>query len=191
MRSRASFALSGLVAVTLLVPGGAAALSPQTGAAFGSPPAQAPSIHYQDAQAHAGDSMTFEPGGAVSVPFRPRPGDRWLVGGRLPRPLPIARLSGREILRQATTSAIRQRSALDYLAMFGEPTPGADPSATPDPTPSPEPTADESVLPGPSVEPSATPDPTPSPEPTATIEPTPTPDPCSADDFGLAREIYG
>ncbi len=67
------------------------------------PPALQPTIHYEDALAHADDRIRFRPGGAVTVPFRPRPGDRWLVGGVTPRPLPAGRLSGRA-MRATDTS---------------------------------------------------------------------------------------
>ncbi|HET7678364.1 MAG TPA: glycosyl hydrolase family 18 protein [Candidatus Limnocylindrales bacterium] len=59
-----------------------------------------PTIHYEDAQRHAADRPDFTPGDAVSVPFRPRRGDRWTVGGELPRALPAARASGRQLERQ-------------------------------------------------------------------------------------------
>ncbi len=66
------------------------------------PPALQPTIHYEDALAHADDRIRFRPGGAVTVPFRPRAGDRWLVGGGTPRPLPAGRLSGRAMLAPDT-----------------------------------------------------------------------------------------
>ena len=38
-----------------------------------------PTIQYEDAMAHAADRIDFAPGATVSVPFRPRASDRWLV----------------------------------------------------------------------------------------------------------------
>jgi len=56
-----------------------------------------PSAQYLDSLAHAADRIDFQPGGRVSVPFRPRAGDRWLVDGARPRTLPAGRLSGAEM----------------------------------------------------------------------------------------------
>ena len=56
-----------------------------------------PTIQYEEALAHAADPNHFAPGDRVSVPFRPRAGDRWLVGGRLPVALPAGSSSGRSI----------------------------------------------------------------------------------------------
>jgi spore germination protein YaaH len=53
-----------------------------------------PSAQYLDALAHAGDRIDFAPGARVSVPFRPRVGDAWPVGGGSARALPAGRLSG-------------------------------------------------------------------------------------------------
>ncbi len=47
-----------------------------------------PTIHYEDAVAHAHDRIRFAAGGRVTVPFKPRAGDRWRVDGRAPRALP-------------------------------------------------------------------------------------------------------
>jgi spore germination protein YaaH/flagellar hook assembly protein FlgD len=53
-----------------------------------------PSIHYQDARAHAGDRITFQPGDRVEVGYAPRGGDTWQVGGELPRALPAGHVTG-------------------------------------------------------------------------------------------------
>jgi len=47
-----------------------------------------PTIHYEEAQRHAGDALAFLPGARVAVGFAPRPGDRWPVGGVPPTALP-------------------------------------------------------------------------------------------------------
>jgi spore germination protein YaaH/flagellar hook assembly protein FlgD len=52
--------------------------------------------------AHAGDKTAFVAGDRVTVPFKPRAGDRWTVGGVTPRELPAGRLSGKAI-REAKT----------------------------------------------------------------------------------------
>jgi spore germination protein YaaH len=57
-----------------------------------------PSVQYEELMAHAGDRIAFTPGGRVSVPFRPRAGDTWSVGGRAPRPLPAGTATGRELI---------------------------------------------------------------------------------------------
>ncbi len=54
-----------------------------------------PTIQYEDAVRHAGDRTDFAPGERVSVPYTPRQGDDWAVGGRAPRSLPAGRESGR------------------------------------------------------------------------------------------------
>src|SRR6476659_1029852 len=47
-----------------------------------------PTIQYEEALAHASDRIAFAPGDRVKVPFAPRAGDRWQVGGVTPRILP-------------------------------------------------------------------------------------------------------
>ncbi|HET9681852.1 MAG TPA: glycosyl hydrolase family 18 protein [Candidatus Limnocylindrales bacterium] len=53
-----------------------------------------PSAQYLDSLTHAADHIDFQPGGRVSVPFRPRAGDTWPVDGGRPRALPAGRISG-------------------------------------------------------------------------------------------------
>jgi len=54
-----------------------------------------PTVHYEEALAHANDRITFAPGDRVSTPFSPRPSDHWTVDGARPRALPAGRISGR------------------------------------------------------------------------------------------------
>ena len=61
-----------------------------------------PTIHFEEAVAHAADKTRFVPGDRVTVPFKPRSGDRWSVGGGSPRALPPGRLSGKA-MRQTRT----------------------------------------------------------------------------------------
>jgi spore germination protein YaaH len=79
-----------------------AALEPSAGPSSTEPEVGAlgelvPSIHYEDAQAHATDVIEFEPGERVTVPFTPRATDRAEIGGAAPRALPAARASGQEM----------------------------------------------------------------------------------------------
>ncbi len=93
-----------VVAVQSMAPSWAMA-SPATGVATGptgTPEARAstaaaglePTIHWQEAAAHEHDRIAFKAGDRVTVPFRPRSGDRWTVGGVVPRVLPAGRLDG-------------------------------------------------------------------------------------------------
>ncbi|HET7027162.1 MAG TPA: glycosyl hydrolase family 18 protein [Candidatus Limnocylindrales bacterium] len=64
-----------------------------------------PTVQYEDALAHENDRIAFEPGGRVSVPFRPRPDDAWPVAGRRPVALPAGRATGREMAASAQGTA--------------------------------------------------------------------------------------
>jgi spore germination protein YaaH/flagellar hook assembly protein FlgD len=87
----------------LLPLAGANAASPRGGAGL------QPTIHYEEAAAHADDAISFKPGGRVTVPFTPRSSDRWTVGGHAPRALPAGRLSGRAMRdADAATGALDQ-----------------------------------------------------------------------------------
>ena len=68
-----------------------------------------PTIHYEEARAHADDRIDFAPGGRVSVGFTPRAGDHWKVGGVSPRALPAGRLDGRQLREQDTPGAARAK----------------------------------------------------------------------------------
>jgi hypothetical protein len=74
------------------------------GAADAEPPSQGPSIAYEEAMAHARDRIAFEPGGRVTVGFRPRASDRWPVDGRAPVALPGGRATGRQMAAGAQGS---------------------------------------------------------------------------------------
>ena len=62
-----------------------------------------PSIHWEDAQAHANDVLDLPAGDRVTVGFTPRADDRWQVGGAAPKALPAGASSGR-VLRAAARS---------------------------------------------------------------------------------------
>jgi spore germination protein YaaH/flagellar hook assembly protein FlgD len=101
-----------------------------------------PTVQYEEAVAHAADKTRFVAGDRVSVPFKPRKGDRWPVGGVSPRTLPAGRLSGKEMRgapaarRQVPTSQVEPAVAvgpadLPYLdpsrAFVAEPAAAVDP----------------------------------------------------------------
>ncbi|MEO5966345.1 MAG: glycosyl hydrolase family 18 protein, partial [Candidatus Limnocylindrales bacterium] len=108
-----------------------------------------PTIHYEDAVAHAADTTTFEPGGRATIGFTPRAGDRWSVGGVSPRALPAGRLSGRQIRDGASASGPAPTTT-------PTPAPTTPAPAPPDPTPSPTPNP-PSPTPGPIDAPSVDP----------------------------------
>jgi spore germination protein YaaH len=56
-----------------------------------------PSAQYLDSLSHAADRIDFQPGGRVTVPFRPRAGDTWTVDGGRARALPAGRVSGAQM----------------------------------------------------------------------------------------------
>ena len=56
--------------------------------------AQHPSIAYEQAMAHADDTIAFKPGGRVKVGFQPRTTDDWPVDNRPPTSLPAGRATG-------------------------------------------------------------------------------------------------
>jgi spore germination protein YaaH len=67
------------------------AASPVLALAPGAADTPGPSIQYQEAVAHAAHKYTFTPGGVVTVPYRPRPGDASVVDGAAPVALPAGR----------------------------------------------------------------------------------------------------
>jgi spore germination protein YaaH len=60
-----------------------------------------PSIHWEQARAHANDKLDLPPGGRVTVGFTPRAGDPWKIDGQAPGALPAGRLSGRDLRSEA------------------------------------------------------------------------------------------
>lgn len=95
--------VSGLLAIAISAPlagAGAAAPGASTSASASDdvvPAAIRPTIHYEDAVAHANDRIEFAAGERVTIGFAPRIEDDWTVGGASPRPLPAGRLSGANI----------------------------------------------------------------------------------------------
>ena len=87
-------------AITLVLVAQAVWVAPALAAspkAKGSDDGLQPSVHYEEAVAHADDHLDFEPGGRVTIGFEPRPSDHWKVGGVSPRALPAGLLTGREM----------------------------------------------------------------------------------------------
>src|SRR4051812_46048986 len=90
-----------------------------------------PGIQYEDALAHEHDPNTFQPGGRVTVPFRPRTSDGWAVNGRRPVALPAGRLSGRVMVGAPEAS---QASDAPPAAADANGSNGPDASVSPNPT---------------------------------------------------------
>ena len=90
-----------LLTVTTSVPGPRLAAAPVMASDRVSPPViegdVRPSGMYEQAMAHAGDELSFEPGDRVSVGFRPRSTDSWPVGGKAPRALPAGNADGEQM----------------------------------------------------------------------------------------------
>ena len=116
---------------------------PSTGPAVGDAPpapdapAAQPSIAYEEAMAHAQDRIDFQPGGLVSVGFRPRASDRWLVDGKAPTALPAGRATGRQMAASPEGS---RWTDIGAGTSKQDPAPTADPApdpAAPDATPAP------------------------------------------------------
>jgi len=78
---------------------------------------------------HAADKTRFVAGERVTVPFKPRRGDRWIVGGVTPQELPPGRLSGKAI-RDAKTPQrpIRAANADPVVAVGPADLPYLDPT---------------------------------------------------------------
>ncbi len=115
-----------------------------------------PTIHWEEAQAHANDKLDLPAGGRVTVPFQPRGNDHWKVGGQSPRALPAGRLSGQQV-----RDAVQAKPKPTAPEPAAEPAPAApEESAVPTAAPveSTAPTdAPASAEPVPTVDPSATP----------------------------------
>ncbi len=79
-----------LLSLGLLLPVAALAAGPPAGS-----DTMHPTIHYEEAQAHAHDRIAFSAGDRVTIPFRPRASDPWKVAGAGARQLPAGRATGR------------------------------------------------------------------------------------------------
>ena len=111
--------LGGLLPGTADAAEAASAVGPAT-------PGVQPTVQYLEALAHAGDRITFKPGGRVSVPFTPRAADHWAVDGGSPTVLPSGRASGGTMRAAATAAA---DPAGDDVALAGfDDRPAVDPS---------------------------------------------------------------
>ncbi len=81
-----------------------------------------PGIQYADALAHADDPNRFTPGGRVTVPFRPRASDGWVVDGHRPVALPAGRLSGQAMAAARSASGAVPDGPLPVDRPSGVPT---------------------------------------------------------------------
>ena len=115
-RASQPFALvaSFLLVVGVVPPASVSAVAPAAPSAPGGE--QTPTVQYEEAIAHAGDKIEFAPGGRVTVPFKPRKSDRWVVGGRPPTALPAGRLSGKAI-REGAKSKPGTRASVPSAAV--------------------------------------------------------------------------
>ncbi|MFL5646733.1 MAG: glycosyl hydrolase family 18 protein [Chloroflexota bacterium] len=105
LRHARSKLLALVAAVGLLVAGLPSAAIAATPVSAGAPAGNGlprPTVQYEQAMEHAADKTTFVAGERVTVPFKPRKGDRWPVGGVTPQELPAGRLSGRAIRETKT-----------------------------------------------------------------------------------------
>ncbi len=129
---------TGLVGLSLAITAWAPA-APRVAAAEEDPTGGLePTIHYEEALRHAGDTTSFEAGGRVTVGFVPRASDRALIGGAAPRALPAGRLTGRELRRAAPTPAEPNGVKAPTPAVDpADPTPDAAGTPSPDPTEAP------------------------------------------------------
>lgn len=93
-----------------------ATAAPGAGQNVGDGFGDAPTIQYQQATEHAADGTTFVPGDAVTVPYKPRPGDTDKIDGRTPITLPAGRSSGRAMARspQGSIRAVPDATAASY-----------------------------------------------------------------------------
>ena len=92
-----------------------AGASQSIGDSFG----DAPTIQYQQAMEHAGDNTAFVPGEAVTVPYRPRPGDTTRIDGKAPVALPAGLSSGQAMARSPQGSIRAVPDATGALSTVG------------------------------------------------------------------------
>ncbi len=101
------------VSASVLYPSGVNAQSPELGEASG------PSIQYREALSHASQKFDFTPGGTVTVPFRPRVGDKEIVDGAAPVALPAAPGTSTAEPSLTGTPAVAQSAALLRREVYG------------------------------------------------------------------------
>jgi hypothetical protein len=144
-----------------------------------------PGIQYEEAMAHEGDQIAFEPGDRVSLGFSPRGGDTWPIGGHAPKALPAGNATGREMAAAAQGSlwAVRAPGAADPEAPPAAAPPPAEPLADAPPADSPPPS---SPVDGPVVDPA---DVQPA-DPASAVAPS-TLAPNSPQNAGLLRQVFG
>jgi spore germination protein YaaH len=90
-----------------------------------------PGIQYEEAIAHERDRIAFAPGDRVTVPFVPRSGDKWSVGGKLPRELPAGQATGRAMAASPQGSRWASPDEQDTESQAPDPTAAALPVDAP------------------------------------------------------------
>lgn len=145
---RIAIAAIGLTAVLVAQSAAAVAAAPSTAWASGAAAGLEPSIHWEDAKAHASDDISFTPGGRVTVGFTPRSTDRWRVGGLAPQRLPAGRLDGKQLRAAAPTEQRDVPEPAPSVGPQAEPStePAAESPAAGSPTPAPAPSVDQPLL---------------------------------------------
>jgi spore germination protein YaaH len=83
--------------------------------------ASGPSVQYQEAASHASNTLDLAPGGTVTVPFRPRPGDTTMVDGAAPVALPAGQGAAPSVTGPGPKSSAAPAGALSTLrrGVFG------------------------------------------------------------------------
>ena len=126
------------------VPGAPAAQAAQAGDTAAGVGALQPGVQYQELMAHAADRIDFAPGGRVTVPYRPRAGDTWSVGGRAPRALPAGTATGRALIPSSAGAATPAPATVPQPApASAAPAPSDAPVDAPSNDTSPPPAADD------------------------------------------------
>lgn len=166
-----------LALVAGLLPGAVVAADPSA-AATGAYPGE-PTVHYEEALAHADDEIAFTPGARVLTGFAPKTKALARVAGRTAGALPAGLLSGRDMAagKVATGTSAAPKGAMPKVTAEESPGASIEPVASPDPGASPDPNAS----------------PSPSPDPNATPAPLPTapPAPPVTGPGGLRKQVIG
>ena len=129
-----------------MLPGALLAADPSSGG----PTLGEPTVHYEEALAHADDEIAFTPGARVLTGFTPKTRTASRVGRGSSLALPAGLLSGRDMAAgkvaagtSAAGDALPKLLAEEVLAASAAPVATSDPGASADPnaTPSPDPNA--------------------------------------------------
>ncbi|HEX2470437.1 MAG TPA: glycosyl hydrolase family 18 protein [Candidatus Limnocylindrales bacterium] len=148
---RIAFGAIGLAAILAAqTVGVVTAAGPSTASASSSAAGLEPSIHWEDAKAHARDRISFEPGGRVTVGFTPRASDRWRVGGVAPQRLPAGRLDGKQL--RAHGAPVTPAVPVPSASIAPSPSIQSSPQSSTEPSAEPSAPASESPAPDPNID---------------------------------------